>query len=212
MPRGRKKIAHPEAARRILAAAERIFAAEGLAGARTDEIAAAARVNKAMLYYYFGDKERLYRAVLENLILQLSASVEAASTHVDSPRGQLLAFLDAYFEFLAGHPAYPRLIQRETMRSGGHLDWIVRDFFRPSHQRMVRLIERGIRKREFRRVDAHHAVFTIISMCVFYFSAAPVLSRVMRRDTLRPESVAARRRAVLDFISHGLFVNHARSA
>ncbi len=70
MQRGRKKIENPETARRILAAAERIFAARGLAGARTDEIARAAHVNKAMLYYYFRSKERLYRAVFENLFGQ----------------------------------------------------------------------------------------------------------------------------------------------
>ena len=77
MQRGRKKIENPETARRILAAAERIFAARGLAGARTDEIAQAARVNKAMLYYYFGSKERLYRAVFENLSGQAGKMIQA---------------------------------------------------------------------------------------------------------------------------------------
>ena len=56
MPRGRTKVANSETARRILAAAEAHFAAQGMAGARTEEIAFAAHANKAMLYYYFGDK------------------------------------------------------------------------------------------------------------------------------------------------------------
>ena len=59
MRRGRRKIENPATARRILAAAEQHFAAQGLAGARTEEIATAAHANKAMLYYYFGDKRRL---------------------------------------------------------------------------------------------------------------------------------------------------------
>ena len=71
MARGRRKIENPATARRILAAAEQHFAAEGMAGARTEEIAAAAHANKAMLYYYFGNKRRLHRAVLENLFRQL---------------------------------------------------------------------------------------------------------------------------------------------
>ena len=71
MPRGRTKVANPETAQRILAAAETHFAAQGMAGARTEEIASAAHANKAMLYYYFGDKRRLHRAVLENLFRQL---------------------------------------------------------------------------------------------------------------------------------------------
>ena len=61
MTRGRKRVENPATARRILAAAEEHFAAQGMAGARTDEIAAAAHANKAMLYYYFGNKRRLHQ-------------------------------------------------------------------------------------------------------------------------------------------------------
>ena len=68
MGRGRRKNENPATARRILAAAEQQFAAQGIEGARTDEIATAARANKAMLYNYFGDKRRLHRTVLENLL------------------------------------------------------------------------------------------------------------------------------------------------
>ena len=68
---GQKKSANPATARRILAAAEHHFAAQGMAGARTEQIATAAHANKAMLYYYFGNKRHLHRAVLENLFRQL---------------------------------------------------------------------------------------------------------------------------------------------
>src|SRR5271156_2302855 len=95
-------------ARRILAAAERQFAAQGMAGARTDEIASAAHANKAMLFYYFGDKRRLHRAVLENLFRQLRAGVYAAAARPGgSPRERLLEFITSYFDFLASHPNYP---------------------------------------------------------------------------------------------------------
>ncbi|MGB0035583.1 MAG: TetR/AcrR family transcriptional regulator, partial [Candidatus Acidiferrales bacterium] len=77
MKRGRRKVENPATARRILAAAEQHFAAQGMAGARTEEIAAAAHANKAMLYYYFGNKRRLHRAVLENLFRQLRSGVYA---------------------------------------------------------------------------------------------------------------------------------------
>ncbi len=75
MASGRKRVEDPATARRILAAAEQHFAAQGLAGARTEEIATAAHANKAMLYYYFGNKRRLHRAVLENLLRQLRMAV-----------------------------------------------------------------------------------------------------------------------------------------
>src|SRR6202142_4612732 len=102
-------------ARRILAAAEHHFAAQGMAGARTDEIADAAHANKAMLYYYFGNKRRLHRAVLENLFRQLQSTSIPPARIAQKPGERLSAFISGYFDFLATHPNYPRLVQREAM-------------------------------------------------------------------------------------------------
>jgi AcrR family transcriptional regulator len=93
MRRGRKKAENPALARRILAAAEEHFAAQGMAGARTEEIAVAARANKAMLYYYFGNKRRLHRAVLENLFRQLRKIALAPAPLRATPRDRLFAWM-----------------------------------------------------------------------------------------------------------------------
>ncbi len=207
MSRGRKKAENPAAARRILDAAEPIFAARGLAGARTEEIAVAARVNKALLYYYFHSKAQLHRAVLERLFRQLHQSIIAAGSASRSPRDRLLAFVNGYFDFVASHPSYPRLVQRQAMESSGQREWMVRSFFRPFHARLSRTIAEGVKAGEFRPVDPSHTVFTIIAMTVFYFAAAPVLRRILDRDPLRPTAVAARKRAILDFLRHGLFTD-----
>src|SRR5271167_2948939 len=98
MASGRRRVEDPATARRILAAAEQHFARQGLAGARTEEIAAAARANKAMLYYYFGNKKRLHRAVLENLFRQLSTAYALPSEDL-CPRERLRAFVIGYFDF-----------------------------------------------------------------------------------------------------------------
>lgn len=205
IPHGLLQAKNPATVRRIVAAAERIFAERGLAGARTDEIARAARVNKALLYYYFGSKENLHRFVLEQLFSQLLVAVEYAPAADALPREQLLAYVNGYFDFVSGHPNYPRLVQREVMDSGKHLSWIVQRYFRPLHQRLSRAIEAGIAAGDFRPVDPHHTVLTIIAMTVFYFAAAPVLSEMWGRDALLPQAVAARRRTILDFLEHGLF-------
>jgi TetR/AcrR family transcriptional regulator len=207
-----EKAKNPATVRRIVAAAGRLFAEQGLAGARTDEIARAARVNKALLYYYFGSKENLYRFVLESLFSQLLAAVEGAPTAGSLPHQQLLAYVNGYFDFISSHPNYPRLVQREVMDSGRHLTWIVDHYFRPLHRRLSGAIEAGIAAGEFRRVDAHHTVLTIVAMTVFYFAAAPVLSQIWGRDALQPQAVAARRRAILDFLGHGLFQHSPRKA
>src|SRR5437016_8397408 len=95
----------------ILQAAVREFSREGIAGARTDAIARAARVNKALLYYYFKDKDTLYSAVLDQVFGGLTESIQVALSTDLPPREKLLAYVGAHFDYIAGHPVYPRIVQ-----------------------------------------------------------------------------------------------------
>src|SRR5487761_425302 len=211
MQRGRKKIENPEAARRILAAAERIFAARGLAGARTDEIARTARVNKAMLYYYFGSKERLYRAVFENLLGRAGRMIQAETPAEASSRQTVLAFVEGYFKFRIENPNYARLMQHMMMEDPKQFRWVAREYFEQGFRRMTRTIKTGIAQGEFQRLNAEHAMLNIIAMIVFYFSGAPVHSVLLRRGALNPGAVAEHKRAVVDLLEHGLFRTPART-
>src|ERR1700733_10749825 len=98
----------------IVAAALEEFAQLGLAGARIDEIARAARVNKALLYYYFESKEHLYEGVIEQMFVTMTGALRGALGTADGPREKLLAFLDANFKVLAAQPAYARLLEQEV--------------------------------------------------------------------------------------------------
>lgn len=198
-------------AQRILRAAEEHFAAQGIAGARTDQIAAAAHANKAMLYYYFGDKRRLHRAVLENLFRQLRAGVYAPRKGGGSARENLQSFVARYFDFLATHPNYPRLVQREAMERTKNFDWIVREYLRPFYSQLTHAIERGVASGELRRVNPHHTAFTIVGMITSYFAAAPILGEVAGRNLLAANAVEERKQAVLDFIDHGLMTAGVKS-
>ena len=212
MARHKISAEHSGTARRILAAAERHFAAQGMAGARTEEIAMAARANKAMLYYYFGDKRRLHRAVLENLFRQLRTGVYApAERSTQSPRQRLIEFVTSYFDFLASHPNYPRLVQREAMEATKDFEGIVRNHLRPSHKRLVRMLQEGVRTGAFRNIDTHQTAFTIMGMTTSYFAAAPILSQVAGHDLMAPKALLARKRSLLDFLNHGLLRSKARS-
>jgi TetR/AcrR family transcriptional regulator len=211
MARGRRKVQDPETAKRILEAAEQQFAAQGLAGARTEEIAMAAHANKAMLYYYFGNKRRLHRAVLENLLRQLRATVFAAPKKNLAPGERFLAGVSGYFDFLAAHPNYPRLVMRQVMEAGRSLDWLAREFFRPMHQKFADMVREGVASGEFRSIDPDQTALMTLQMTVSYFAAAPILSQVIGRDLLAPDAVAARKRALLDFLSHAISGNGAKS-
>lgn len=190
----------------LLVAGERLFAERGLDGARTEEIARAAGVNKALLHYYFGTKEKLYRAVLENLFQQLVVTLDLALAHPDSPRTTLLRYIDHHFEFLHRHRHYPRLLQREVMSGGPFLRTIAQRYFRPLQRRLARLLRAGIRRGEFRPVDIQNTIISFIGISVFYFAAAPVLKHLLGEDPYCQRRVTARKRAVLDFLRHALWV------
>ena len=210
MKLGRRKVENPATARRILAAAERHFAAQGMAGARTDEIAADAHANKAMLYYYFGNKRRLHRAVLENLFRQLRKVVYAPPAPDAPPRDRLHAWVNGYFDFLATHPNYPRLVQREAMDATAKIEWISREYFQPFFKLLTGLISDGISAGEFRDVDPRQTAITMLGATAFYFASAPVMGPIVGHDLLAPHALEARRRALLDFIEHGLYRTHTK--
>ena len=193
----------------ILNAAAQEFAELGIAGARTDAIARVARVNKALLYYYFKDKETLYGSVLDHAFSGMKSTVFRALDSDLPPREKILAYVGAYFDFIASNQIYPKLMQREMMRAREghwlHIDRLVRTYFQPIYQRLGELLQKGIAEGEFRKVDPAHFIPSMISMIVFYFSSAPVMRRIVRFNPLSPERIAERRAAVLDFISAALF-------
>jgi len=193
----------------ILQAAAEEFAAHGVAGARTDAIAREARVNKALLYYYFKDKETLYGAVLDNAFSGLKKAVFRVLDSELPPGEKIMAYSGAYFDFIASNELYPRLMQREMMRAreghSQHIEKVVKNYIQPIFVRVSEVLREGIAKGEFRPVNPAHFVPSIVAMIVFYFSSAPMMQKIVGFNPLTPERIAERRAAVLDFISAALF-------
>src|SRR5215216_5269645 len=99
----------------ILDAAERLFAAQGFARTTIKQIGRAAGVNSALLYYYFADKDQLYREVLQRFVTGLVARTMGGSAGDGSPATRLRAFVEAQVQTLAEHPHAPRLLVREMI-------------------------------------------------------------------------------------------------
>lgn len=195
----------------ILQAAGQEFAEHGIAGARTDAIASEAGVNKALLYYYFKDKETLYGAVLDNVFFQLKATVFEVLDGPLPPREKILAYAGAYFDFVARNQVYPRLMQREMMRAREghthHIDRLIKTYIQPIFKRVSELLRQGIADGEFRPVNPVHFMPSMTAVIVFYFSGAPMMAKIVGFNPLTPDRIAERREAVLDFISAALFVS-----
>ena len=194
----------------ILNAAISEFAREGQAGARTDAIARAAKVNKALLYYYFKDKETLYGAALDSVFAGLTQRISEVLARDLPPRETILGFVGAHFDYIASHPAYPRMVQREMMRAGRkgspHLKRIVDHYLRPTFARLREVMLEGIARGEIRSLDPMEIMPSLVALNIFHFSSIPMMQLLMPGiDPLSPERVAKRRAAVLDFISAAIF-------
>jgi|SRR5882724_10962631 len=193
----------------ILKAAIAEFSREGVAGARTDAIARSAKVNKALLYYYFKDKDSLHGAVLDEVFGGLSQVVGEALSRDLPPREKLLAYAGAHFDYIARHPLYPRIAQSEMMSASkgrsGSLERIATHYFRPIFLRVAEVLKAGMASGDFRRVDPLQFIPSMIAVIVFYFTSAPIMKIMTGTDPLTPERIAQRRAAVLELISTALF-------
>jgi TetR/AcrR family transcriptional regulator len=194
----------------ILKAAVREFAEEGVAGARTEAIARSARVNKALLYYYFKDKEALYRAVLEQVFGGLRSAIHDALAQELSPREKLASYVCAHFDYIASNPLYPRIVQAEFLRAGhgdpSRLERLAKQYFQPVFQDLSALLKQGAQSGDFRQINPLHFIPSMISVIVFYFNTAPVMKIMVAGDPMSAARLAERRAAVLDFISAALFM------
>ncbi len=186
----------------LLDAARHVFARSGFAASSLRQIAQEARVTPALTHYYFNDKAGLLSAVVEERVAPLVAVIaKAVSAPGQDPQSALRAFVHAYTQTAAENPWLPQLILREVLSDQGTLraQFIAR--FASGMAGMLRAqIERGQQQGVFRRsLDASSAVMSIISLCIFPFIAAPLVSVVLgvRVDPPRAEALANHHLGVL---------------
>jgi len=189
----------------ILQAAVREFAREGIAGARTDAIARAAKVNKALLYYYYRDKDALYGAALDQVFQERNEFLMRVLAEDIPPGQKILRYVGAFFDYLAEHPSHREMVQREMLARGSQMQRIVKLYMKPIYEELVKVLRAGIADGIFRPVDPLQFLPSMVAVIVHYFGSAPLLKVMTQEDPLSPERLAARRAAVLDFISAALF-------
>lgn len=187
----------------ILAAATREFTAKGLTGARVDAIARRAGANKRMIYHYFGDKEGLYIAVLEDTYAAIRrAEIGLDLGHRDPVDGmrELVLFTWRYF---IEHPEFLSLLGTENLHRAMHLKKSkrIRNLHNPLVDMISGLLERGAKAKLFRKgVDPVELYITIASLGFFYMSNRHTLSTIFGVDLSAPERLEARGRHIVDVV------------
>jgi TetR/AcrR family transcriptional regulator len=191
----------------ILKAAEQVYAEHGLAGARTDAIAAAAGVNKALLYYYFQSKDGLYQAVVGTQVREFQQQAREVLS-AKGPAGPiLLRYVSSHFDFIGTHPNYPRIFQRMMMEGDRALERMIREHSIPLKRMLVALLTRGMKSGEFRHLNKAHTLVSIAGLTVHYFNIAPAFRVVTGQDPYSKANLATRKAEVLKFIRYALFRN-----
>lgn len=201
---------------RILDAALSEFSANGLSGARTDRIAQAAGVNKALLYYYFESKENLYLAALEMIAAKIRDRTLAVFLRECTPGERVLRSALEHFDRILTQHEFQGLMQQEMMRmhkgENTALPTLVQRVFAPVMTMYQSMVREGTASGELIDADWMQIHLASLGANVFYFLSAPVWRMLMPIEPFSVESLAARRRALVEFLGQAIFKDRARGA
>ena len=164
---------------RILAAARKVFIAHGLTGARMQEIADEAGINKALLHYYFRSKEKLFETILTETMQSFLPRINAIFTSELPVEEKIAAFCSEYIDKMLDNPFIPLFVVNEINNQPD-------DFFKkiwggkkPDVGILVKQLEAAAKEKMIRPVSPVQLILNIMSMCVFPFVAKPMFQRVM---------------------------------
>lgn len=188
---------------KILNVAIQEFSRHGLSGARIDEIAAETGANKGMIYYYFGSKEGLYLAVLEESYRRMR-SIEAGLKLDDLPPEDALRRLVGFtFDHHHGNQGYIRLVMAENMERGSYLaqSKIIQELNVPAIGAIDKLYARGVVQGVFRAgLDPTDIHASISALTFFNVSNQHTFGLIFKGDTHSPEALAARRSSIIEML------------
>ena len=193
--------------KKLLSAARLEFARHGLAGARVDEIAERAGVNKQLVYHYFGDKDALYLAVLEWVYEDIREQERRLNLEGLPPDKAIRKLIEASFDHLAANPDFIVLLNDENRGGARHVRGSTR--LEAMHSPLVKsvshILNEGVRAGVFRKgIDPVQLYISIAGLSYFFFSNTPTLSAIFGKDLSSRAQRRARRRHVADLVLQSL--------
>jgi len=199
---------YSETERAIFDAALQVFAREGRRGARMQEIADTADINKAMLHYYFRNKEQLYEEVFAFTMRRFMASFGSSLKEAPTFEETLRTFIDGYVEFVRDNGNAMRLMVQENLAGGQLLGKHLREAAEAGEappRILVETLAAAVEADEIRPIDPEHTVVSVISTCLFFFVARPTV------EIMHPAAgedwdafVEARKEHLFSLLYHGL--------
>jgi TetR/AcrR family transcriptional regulator len=200
----------------ILRAAIREFSLHGLAGARTDAIAESAKVNNALLYYYFKSKSGLYAAAIDEVSTAVAERALAALDPKHSAGERVLRTALSHFDRILTQRDFQSLMQQEMVRmrrgESEALPTMVENVFKPLLGKLEEAVHDGIKTGELCQVDWLQVVYSVLGANVLYFLSAPMMRLMLPFDPMDPAAIESRRKAAAQYIGNTLFIDRAHGA
>ena len=163
---------------RILAATALEFAERGFAGARVDRIARRANVNKAMLYYHFKSKDRLYKTLIRGMFTLAAERLQTVARSTGSPAEKLDRAIAGFAAFIEEHAFFPAIMLREVAEGGAHLDRATLKALAAVPMAVGGIVQEGVAAGDFRAVHPVFAYFTMLAPIVFYLAGTPIRKEI----------------------------------
>lgn len=183
--------------KQILEAASRVFLRKGSAGARMQEIADEAGINKSLLHYYYRTKDKLFMSVFRQAIGDFIPGILYILNANIPMYEKIDRFIKEYMEVLLGNPFVPMFILHELQRDPDRLFSVFKDAgIEPFG--VVQQFEASSAKGEIRNIDARHLIINVLSLCIFPVAARPMMQRVFfDNDDRAYEAFLEERKAVV---------------
>jgi len=190
----------------ILRAAVKVFARHGYAGGRVEQISRAAKSYDRMIYYYFGSKQGLYVAALEDIYRRFDEAEGALEIDETRPAEALKAMIRFIWDYYQAHPEFIALLNTENMHRGRHIARASRTsreapYASPALAVTDRILKAGARAGMFRRGLAARDVYLMIAaLGYFYLSNRYTLSAFLGEPLDRPDKLAHWEAFIIDAV------------
>ena len=180
---------------KILAAAKNVFVLKGMAGARMQDIADEAKINKALLHYYFRNKQNLFEVIFLEAVQKLFPKINSIFES-DMPLFEKIEhFCEEYITVMAENPYVPLFVLNEISNDPENFltrIWDKKGFPRP--QKFLDQIEKEARKGTIKRISPLHLLINLISMCIFPFVGKSMIQFTMGLDELQFRNIIMQRK------------------
>lgn len=188
--------------RRILEAAESVFAEAGFNGATTAEIARRAGIPKANLHYYFNTKDELYQKVLTGVLNTWLHTADEITADADPARA-LAHYITAKIELARSQPIPSRVFANEIIHGAPHLGPYLETSLRNWVDQKSKVIKGWIATGRMREVDPRHLLFMIWASTQTYADFASQISAVLGKEHLSAQDYKGVAKQVTDIVLRG---------